>query len=274
MIEAALTQLEITPIRGEYLLGRNAVITGGTSGIGFCIADAFLRCGCENVMITGRTEEKLYQALIKLRELHPNKVNHIFGGILQLYPISTIQDEFDILCIKMPNETIDIWVNNAGVYRGTRFGSVTEDDYDVLMDVNLKAQYFVSQVVASYMIEQSIRGNILHICSSSSFRPSADPYMLSKLGMSGLTLGMAKKLITNDIVVNGIAPGPTATPMLKKKPGDDLRHGGVPAGRYILPEEIANLAVFLTSSMGRMIVGDVVKMTGGSAVTTYDDVKY
>ena len=62
--------------------------------------------------------------------------------------------------------------------------------------------------------------------------------------------------------------------MLKKKEGDSLEHGGVPAGRYILPQEIANLAVFLTSSMGRMIVGDVVKMTGGSAVTTYDDVRY
>ena len=62
--------------------------------------------------------------------------------------------------------------------------------------------------------------------------------------------------------------------MLHKKEGDSIQHGGVPAGRYILPQEVANLAVFLTSSMGRMIVGDVIKITGGSAVTTFDDVRY
>ena len=134
--------------------------------------------------------------------------------------------------------------------------------------------YFLSQCISNYMIENRIQGNILNLCSSSSYRPSIDPYMISKLGMSGLTLGMAKKLIPYGIVVNGIAPGPTFTPMLHKQEGDSIQHGGVPAGRYIMPQEIANLAVFLTSPMGRMIVGDVVKMTGGSAVTTYDDVRY
>ena len=256
----------------KVLTDKNAVITGGTSGIGYAIAVAFLEADCESVLITSRSEEKLSRAVETLRNKYPHK--NIQGVTLELNQF----EKFDLVFEKMQNvlngKSIDIWVNNAGIYQGSNFGSISCDDYDCLMDINLKAQFFLAQIVSNYMIKNKIHGNILNLCSSSSFRPSIDPYMLSKLGMSGLTLGMAKKLIPYGIVVNGIAPGPTFTPMLKKKEGDSLEHGGVPAGRYILPLEIANLAVFLTSSMGRMIVGDVVKMTGGSAVTTYDDVRY
>lgn len=193
---------------------------------------------------------------------------------MDLADISSFDNVLKNVLKCLENEKLDIWVNNAGIYQGTRFGTVTDEEWSNLMDTNLKAQYFLSQSVSNYMIEHEIQGNILNLCSSSSYRPSIDPYMLSKQGMSGLTLGLAKKLIPHGIVVNGIAPGPTFTPMLHKKEGDSLHHGGVPAGRYVLPQEIANLAVFLTSSMGRMIVGDVVKITGGSAVITYDDVRY
>lgn len=252
---------------------KTAVITGGTSGIGYSIADSFLNAGCANVLITSRSKDKLATAIESLKQNHPDKQNNIFGQILDLE-----RDDFEVffrsVLDTLSGIQINIWVNNAGIYQGTKFGTVTEAAWDALIDTNLKAQFFLSQLISNYMIENGIKGNILNLCSSSSYRPSIDPYMISKLGMSGLTLGMAKKLIPYGIVVNGIAPGPTFTPMLHKKEGDSLQHGGVPAGRYILPQEIANLAVFLTSSMGRMIVGDVVKMTGGSAVTTYDDVKY
>lgn len=266
--------LEIPAWNQKVLTGKNAVITGGTSGIGFAIADSFLSADCNKVVITSRSKEKLNNTIQKLKELHPEKENNIFGVLLILEEIDSFEKTVNEAINAFDGEPLDIWVNNAGIYQGTRFGSVTAEEYDNLMDTNLKAQYFLSQIISNYMIENEIHGNILNLCSSSSYRPSIDPYMLSKLGMSGLTLGMAKKLIPHGIVVNGIAPGPTFTPMLHKKDGDSIQHGGVPAGRYILPQEIANLAVFLTSSMGRMIVGDVVKMTGGSAVTTYDDVRY
>lgn len=261
----------VIPIWDQKILqNKNAVITGGTSGIGLAMAKTYLNAGCSAVLITSRTTDRLDGAIHELKQLYPNQ--EVCGCILDLANFDSLNDSFEETCKKMP--VIDVWVNNAGIYKGTRFGEVTEEQWDDLMDINLKAQYFLSQKIAGYMIEKSIHGNILNICSSSSYRPSVDPYMLSKLGMSGLTLGMAKKLIPYGIVVNGIAPGPTFTPMLHKKDGDSLQHGGVPAGRYILPQEIANCAVFLTSSMGRMIVGDVIKMTGGSAVTTYDDVRY
>ncbi len=265
----------IIPVWNQKVLSnRNALITGGTSGIGFEMANTFLCADIRNIVITSRSTKKLDNAVCKLKEMHPEKEKNIFGVIMDLADINNFENVLKNVLEYLGNETLDILVNNAGIYQGTKFGTVTDEEWNNLMNINLKAQYFISQIVSNYMVEHKIQGNILNLCSSSSYRPSIDPYMLSKLGMSGLTLGMAKKLIVHGIVVNGIAPGPTFTPMLHKKEGDSLHHGGVPAGRYILPQEIANLAVFLTSSMGRMIVGDVVKITGGSAVTTYDDVRY
>ena len=76
------------------------------------------------------------------------------------------------------------------------------------------------------------------------------------------------------VTVNGIAPGPTATPMLLKDGQGNITNKGNPIGRYALPEEIANMAVVLVSPMGRTIVGDMVYMTGGAATVTYDDMDY
>ena len=124
------------------------------------------------------------------------------------------------------------------------------------------------------MKQQNIAGNILNIASSSSFRPASSAYTISKWGVRGLTLGLAKSFSPYGIVVNGVAPGPTATPMLLKDKKDDLTFERNPLGRFALPEEIANMAVFLVSDMGRTIVGDIVCMTGGAGVITFDDVNY
>lgn len=123
------------------------------------------------------------------------------------------------------------------------------------------------------MVSNSIKGNILNIASSSSLRPAISAYTLSKWGIRGLTLGLARALAPYGITVNGIAPGQTATPMLLKDPSKGLATNTI-LGRYALPEEIANMAVFLVSEMGRSIVGDIVYMTGGSALLSYEDMNY
>ena len=74
--------------------------------------------------------------------------------------------------------------------------------------------------------------------------------------------------------MNGIAPGPTATPMMIKDGQTDMSLGRLPLGRYIMPEEISNMAVLLVSDMGRSIMGDIIYMTGGAGILTYDDVPY
>lgn len=107
-------------------------------------------------------------------------------------------------------------VNNAGVIGGA-IKNTTEEEYDTIMQTNLKAVFFLSQLVGKYMKEKHIEGNILNIASSSSLRPAVSAYTISKWGIRGLTMGLARSLAPYGIVVNGLAPGQTATPMLQKK---------------------------------------------------------
>lgn len=177
------------------------------------------------------------------------------------------------LLIGGARKTIDILVNNAGVLGGS-MPNATEKDYDAVLDTNLKGVFFLSQLMGRYMRDYNVKGNILNIASSSSLRPAASAYTLSKWGLRGLTLGLAKSLAHYGITVNGVAPGPTATPMLKGEDDKNLIHTGIPLGRFVMPEEIANMAVFLVSGMGKSIIGDIVYMTGGAGVIEYDDMTY
>lgn len=259
--------------QSELLCGRNAIITGGSSGIGYAIADSMLNAGVRNVVITGRSEDKLFEVSNKLKKSHPGKEECIKYITMDLCDIPSFQDKFNCI-LKLINGNVDILVNNAGILGGF-FGKTDEKEFDDVMQTNLKGAFFLTQIVAMYMKENKIEGNILNICSSSSLRPASSAYNLSKWGIRGLTLGLAKQLIPYGIVVNGLAPGPTATPMLLK----DIEKSGIyhpknPSHRYAMPEEIANMAIILTSGMGRMIVGDIIYMTGGAGLFTFDDVDY
>ena len=168
---------------------------------------------------------------------------------------------------------IDILVNNAGV-NGQGMPNATEEEYDKILDTNLKGVFFLSQMFGKYFIQNGIKGNILNIASASSLRPATSAYSLTKWGVRGLTLGLAKALGKEGITVNGIAPGPTATPMMLKSEETNMNLESIPLGRYIMPEEVANMAVILVSDMGRSIMGELVFMTGGAGNLTFDDVCY
>lgn len=255
----------------DWLRGRAALITGGTSGIGFAIAEAFLRSGA-SVVITGRHEERLHAARERLSKISGNA--HVFSIVMDNSNVASIEVGFKkALTLPLPSQ-LDILVNNAGVGLGS-FGSTSESDYDTVLDTNLKGAYFLSQEFAKHAKQNRFRGNILNVCSSSSLRPANSPYVLSKWGLRALTLGLAKMLLPYGVVVNGIAPGPTATPMLIKdstETGIDLNAN--PSGRYATAAEIANLATILVSDFGRMIVGDIIYVGGGAGTITFDDMKY
>lgn len=260
----------ITLAPNQLLRGRVALITGGTSGIGFEIARAFINAGAR-VVITGRNQEKLDKAVGLFRDEFKNET--IAYGVLMDV---TKPDSFHakiIEAIERVNMPIDILVNNAGV-NGCRFGNGSEKDYDLVLDTNLKGAFFLSQELAHYMIDNGIKGNILNVASSSSLRPAVSAYGLSKWGINGLTQGLARILTEYGITVNAIAPGPTATPMQGLEKGDDISLPVNLTGRFALPEEIANMAVILVSNMSRMIVGDVVYMTGGSGNIYNGDITY
>lgn len=257
-------------LEGHILDNRKALITGGSSGIGLSIAESFLKNGAE-VVICGRSMSKLETAqkqLIKEVGCQESKVD-----ILQL-DISNINMMKSVLNKYLKGKRIDIFVNNAGVNVGHLFPNTSEEDYNKVLEINLKGMYFVSQEIINYMVENKIKGNVLNITSSSSLRPGISPYILSKWGERSLTLGMAKKYLPYGIIVNGLAPGSTLTPMLRNNCDDDLNLSYSPSKRFAAPEEIANLATILVSDMGRMIVGDTIYATGGAGVITFDDTTY
>lgn len=258
----------------ELLKGRVALITGGTSGIGFHMAKAFLRSGAV-VIITGRNEERLQKAYSELNETGQYE-SCLFSLVMDNMKVDSFQERFQTALKQVRTRGfsyIDILVNNAGIL-GASMPNAKAEDFDKVISTNLKGVFFLSQLFGKYLKENKICGNILNVGSSSSLRPATSAYTLSKWGIRGLTLGLAKTLAPYGITVNGIAPGPTATPMLI---GDDLNRitlNNSPIGRYILPEEIANMAVVLVSPMGQSIVGDMVYMTGGAGTITYDDIEY
>ena len=254
----------------DYLKGRVALITGGTSGIGYAIAKAYLNAGA-NVIITGRTDDRLVRACNEL------SITSMGGGKCK----TLVLDNQDVASIpaKIKNAVslfgrIDILVNNAGVLGGYISNS-TESEYDAVLDTNLKGVFFLSKEIGHYFKDNNIKGNILNIASSSSLRPAASAYTISKWGIRGLTLGLAKVLAPYDITVNGIAPGQTATPMLRStKNLNNIAAPKTPIGRFALPEEIANMAVIMVSDMGRLIMGDIVYMTGGVGNLTNEDLTW
>lgn len=260
------------PVFQSYLLeNRVALVTGATSGIGKAISEAFLRSGAK-VIITGRDSEKLksvYNELIKISTDNDD----VKIGILDISDITNIENQFFSI-LSTTQLKIDIFVNNAGLNCGNQFGKTSIIDFEKVLKTNIEGTYFFAQVQANYLKNNKIKGNILNIASSSSLRPANSPYILSKWGIRSLTLGMAKTLIKYGIVVNSIAPGPTATKMLNKEDCDDLNLDNSPAGRLCTPEEVANISVVLVSSMSQLIIGDTVYMTGGAGLLTYDDATY
>lgn len=248
----------------ELLKGRVALITGGTSGIGYSIAEKFLSAGAK-VVITGRTQQRIDSALQRLNNINAS------GMILDNTNVQSFDSVFKEILKKVSQ--VDILVNNAGVnFKG--MPNAVEEEYDKVLDTNLKGVFFLSQIIGKYFVENNIKGNILNIASASSLRPADSAYTVSKWGVRGLTLGLAKSLGGYGITVNGIAPGPTATPMMVSADSNDIKLDRIPLGRYILPEEISNMAIFLVSEMGRSIMGDIIYMTGGAGNLTYDDVPY
>ena len=255
-----ITPVTIPLVEGTAMEGNVALIFGGSGGIGEAIAHAFVKNGCR-VIITGTNEKKLQSICAAAGEACMRYVCFDVTAVNDIPSLLATAESFF--------GKITTVVYSAGVHCKEPFGEVTESTWDRVMDVNLKAMYFVCQEAGRYFIQNGIKGHILNVGSASGNKPGWTPYEISKWGVRSLTLGFADKWIRHGIVVNCIAPGPVATPMLGSN-GDDLRWEGNPTGRMCAPEEIANLAVFMASASGDMIVGDTFYMSGGSGTICLD----
>ncbi len=264
------TTANITTLGPSHLLqGRVALVTGGTSGIGYEIAKAYIHAGAK-VVITGRNTDRVNATVKELAKTL--QTSEIAGIEMDLRNVSSLEQQFKKATERFGR--IDCLVNNGGIIGGV-ISKCTEEEFSDVINTNLKGVFFLSRIVGRYFIQNDIHGNILNIASSSSLRPATSAYTLSKWGLRGLTLGLARMLAPHNIVVNGVAPGPTATPMLMRSGvRENISFPKSLTGRYATAEEIANMAVILVSDMSRMIIGDIVYMTGGAGILTNEDMNY
>lgn len=244
--------------KDSLLSGKVALIVGGSGGIGYAIAKSFVASGCK-VVLAGTNEAKLKKLSSELSDCSYLTIN--------LTDITSFEEKVSAAVNLFGS--IDILVCSSGVHvtrNGFDFGSVLETEYDKIMNINLKGTYFISQTVANYMKKNHVKGHILLISSNRGIEPAWSPYSLSKLALNGFTAGMAKKLIPHGIVVNAIAPGPTATTMQEPGIAGSIYTEQTPIERYTMPEEVAEYAKMMVSSLGDTIVGDTIYMTGGRGI--------
>lgn len=233
------------------------LITGGSKGIGFKTAELFRDNGYK-VIITGRNEQKLIDAVERLG----SNSAYCVWDISDVKSAKTAIQKAHLLFGK-----IDVFINNAGIVcdddigeHAVGFFEKTEVGWDETMNINLKGLFFALQTEAMYMKENNIQGNIVNLCSEMGFRPASNAYCISKWGVRGMTMGIGKDLAPLGIVVNGIAPGETATEILHQREGD-IKKIASPRGVQSSTEEIAEGIFFLSQS--RNIIGEILVSDGG-----------
>ena len=243
------------------LEGRIALITGGSRGIGRMIAAGFLAQGAK-VYISSRKAQVCDQAASELAALGhcvslPADVSTVVGAQALATAFAAHEQQLDIL------------VNNAGAAWGAPFDDFPESGWDKVVDLNLKAPFFLTQALAGHLRlagKQRVAKviNIASIDGISTNMEETYPYAGSKAGLIHMTKRMALRLIKDGIVVSAIAPGAFASEMnrVARDHGDAIAPG-IPSGRIGTPEDMAGAAVYLASRAGDYVVGSTIVVDGG-----------
>ena len=244
------------------LEGKIAVVTGGTRGIGYAIVKKFLENGAK-VIIFGSKEESVNKAIEELKKENSSYI--VDGAWPKLESLESVQNIFDDIVSKYGK--IDILVNNAGISAMDKIYDYKEEEFDKIMDLNVKSVFNCSRAVVSYMKENG-GGVILNTSSMVSIygQPSGCGYPASKFAVNGLTKSLARELGKDNIRVNAVAPGVTLTDMMKNVPESVIEPiiKGIPLGRFGTPEDIANDFLFLASDMASYITGVVLSVDGAA----------
>ena len=243
------------------LEGQVAVVTGGGTGIGRGIALEFAKAGADVVVASRR---------LSVLEKVSEEVTTLGKRSLAVQTDISRKTDVDNLVQRVMDEfgAIDILVNNAGVWIKRRMLEFSEDDWDKIMDVNIKGYYLCSQAVGKRMVQQK-RGNIINIASISSFVVDEEegPYCISKAGVAMLTKALARELASYNIRVNAIAPGSVRTEMSERLYSDPevvkQEEAKIPLGRIAEPSEIASVALFLASDASSYMTGSTIVVDGG-----------
>ncbi len=247
----------------KRLANKNVIITGGTRGIGKGIATLFVKEGA-NVAILGTNEESGILAFNELKNFSTD-VNQKIEFFKVDVSSKTDVDQFAEHFLKNW-EKIDVIINNAGVTRDQLLMKMKENDWDTVLDTNLKSVYNMSQTFVRSMIKARC-GRIINISSVVGIKgnPGQTNYAASKAGMIGFTKSLAKEVASRNITVNCIAPGGIATDMLGQLTDaqKEFLLKDVPMGRFGLCIDIANAALFLAGDESGYITGQVLAVDGG-----------
>ena len=242
------------------LSGKVAVVTGANTGIGQGIALALAAAGAD-VALVGRSAAT--ETADKVRELG-RKAEIISADLSTIEPVGRVIDE---TVEKLGR--VDILVNNAGIIRRADAVDFTEEDWDAVIDTNLKSVFFLGQAAARQMIAQGQGGKIINIASMLSFQGGfrVPSYTAAKSGVAGLTKAMATEWAAHGITVNAIAPGYIATNNTAALQADETRNRQImeriPAGRWGSPDDMGGAAVFLASSASDYVQGHILAVDGG-----------
>ena len=246
------------------LKGKVAVVTGGTRGIGYAIVKKYLENGAK-VVLFGSRQETVEKALSSLRA--ENAEWEVEGDYPDLSDAKAVKAAIEK--VKERFGRIDILVNNAGVTKDGLLMKMSEADYDLVMDTNLKGTFHTIRHASRSMLKQR-SGQIINISSVSGILGNAGQanYSASKAGIIGLTKSAARELASRGIRVNAVAPGYVETDMTDRLPAKAREQllGQIPFARPASPEEIANVVLFLASDLSSYITGQVLCVDGGMAM--------
>ncbi len=242
------------------LEGKVALVTGGNVGLGQGIALALADAGADIASVAlSDSDDTVGQVLAKGR-----KAVSLTADLTSIEPVERIVQE-----TLAAFGRIDILVNNAGLIRRADAVDFTEADWDLVMNINLKTVFFMSQAVARQFIKQGEGGKIINIASMLSFQGGirVPSYTASKSGVAGLTKLMANEWAPHRITANAIAPGYFATANTQALRDDPVRSaeilGRIPAGRWGNPADLGGAAVFLASSASDYVQGAILPVDGG-----------
>ncbi len=243
------------------LKGKTALITGSGSGIGYALAEGLAGAGAK-IILNGRNEEKLTKAKSALRK----KGFEIFTLVFDVTDSAAVKKA--VSEYEAEKGPIDILVNNAGINIRGSFEDFKEDDWNKVLDINIRGAMIVSQAAGKYMIKRK-SGKIINICSMQSElgRATIVPYTVSKGGIKMLTKALCSEWAKYNIQVNGIGPGYFETELtkpLKDDPEfDRWLCNRTPANRWGNPRELIGAAVYLASEAGSYVNGQILYVDGG-----------
>jgi NAD(P)-dependent dehydrogenase (short-subunit alcohol dehydrogenase family) len=242
-----------------------AIVTGAGRGIGETIALLFAEEGA-NLVVNDVNEADVNSTAEKIKD-RGRQARAVIGSV-------TVQDIVQRMVDTAVREfgTLDILVNNAGIIRDARLHKMTEEQWDRVIEVNLKGAFLCTQCAARVMREKRY-GKIINLSSAMwKGNPGQLNYSAAKAGIIGLTRTAAKELGPKGINVNAIAPGLILTDMLKSTPPAILEQmqknlaTTVPLNRLGLPRDVANVALFLASEESSYVTGEVISCDGGLIV--------